>query len=217
MEDYLKTIYMILQEYGRASTKQIAERMRIAPASVTGMLKKMAEDINPPLVAYQKHRGVVLTADGEAAALETIRNHRLIELYLQKVLGYSWDEVHHEADRLEHFISRELADRMARAMGDPTRDPHGEPIPSREFDLPPQSDLRLSDLRPGDQGIVQRVESTNPDLLRHLADLGLIPEEEITVIDHSSYDGNVSLRVGRRTEVIVLGTQITRSIFIEQE
>ncbi|MGB6422377.1 MAG: metal-dependent transcriptional regulator, partial [Anaerolineales bacterium] len=126
VEDYLKTIYDITSTLDRASTNQLAESLGVAPASVTGMLKKLAE-IEPTIVDYQRHRGVALTPEGEKMALEVIRHHRLIEMFLQQILGYKWDEVHGEADRLEHVISEEFEERISKALGDPSHDPHGDP------------------------------------------------------------------------------------------
>lgn len=214
VEDYLKIIYLLSKENERVSTNQIAARMSVTPASVTGMIQKMAQ-AEPPLVEYQKHHGVVLTPPGEAVALEIIRHHRLLELFLQRTLGYSWDEVHHEADRLEHVISEDFEERIAQALGDPQRDPHGEPIPSRDFYLPPQSSLRLSELRPGQRARIQRVESSDADLLRHLSEVGIKPEVEVTVIDYSPFDDNLSLQVGPLNAPIVLGQRVTHQIFVE--
>lgn len=214
VEDYLKIIYLLTTEFGRASTTQIAEHLGVKPGSVTGMLQKMAET-DPALVEYQKHRGAVLTPQGEQAALEMIRHHRLLELFLYKTLGYTWDEVHGEADRLEHVISEEFEERMAQALGNPTRDPHGEPIPTRDFQLPPQSSLRLSDLRPGSRARVQRVDSADENLLRYLSEIGLVPQAQVTILDYSAFDDNLRIQVGSRAEPIVLGPRVTNQIFME--
>ncbi len=215
IEDYLKTIYDLTEEFGRASTTQIAERMGIKPGSVTGMLQKMA-GATPPLVDYRKNRGAALTPEGRRAALEVIRHHRLLELFLQESLGYSWDEVDGEADRLEHVISEDLEERIAQALGDPLRDPHGDPIPSRDFHLPPHSSLRLSELRAGQRAQIQRVDDSDPELLRYLGSLGLTPQAWLTVLDHSAFDDNLSLQVEGRAEPVVLGPRVTSQIFIEE-
>jgi DtxR family Mn-dependent transcriptional regulator len=214
VEDYLKIIYLLTTEFGRATTTQIAEHMGIKPGSVTGMLQKMAET-DPPLVDYQKHRGAVLTAHGEQVALEMIRHHRLLELFLYKQLGYRWDEVHSEADRLEHVISEDFEERIAQALGNPTRDPHGEPIPTRDFHLPPQSSLRLSDLRPGNRARVQRVDAADEKLLRYLSTIGMLPQAKVTILDYSVFDGNLRLQVSSQPEPVVLGTRVTSQIFME--
>ncbi len=156
IEDYLKAIYDLSGIYGRATTTHLADRLGVAPASVTGMVQKIAA-IRPPLLIYHKHQGVRLTAEGERAALAVIRRHRLVELYLQRSLGFSWDEVHGEADRLEHVISDHLEERIAQALGDPVADPHGDPIPTRQLTLPPSSNTCLFELHAGQEALVERV------------------------------------------------------------
>lgn len=214
IEDYLKAIYVLTADSGRASTNQIAERMGVKPASVTGMLQKMAS-YDPPLVEYAKHRGAVLTEQGSAVALEMIRHHRLLELYLSRELGYSWDEVHNEADRLEHVISEDFEERIAQALGDPSHDPHGEPIPTRDFQVPPQANTRLSELRPGQRARLSRVDAADPALLRYLDSLELRPGTGVRVLDYSAFDGNLKLEIEGLRDVVVLGPQVTRMIFVE--
>jgi DtxR family Mn-dependent transcriptional regulator len=213
-EDYLKTIYELTVNGERATTNQIAERLQVTPASVTGMLKRLAA-VDPPLLEYQKHRGVELTPEGEAVALEVIRHHRLLELFLHETLGYSWDEVHGEADRLEHVISEELEERIALSLGDPLSDPHGEPIPTRELVLPSRSKIHLTDLRAGQEAVIQRVEDDDPELLRYFHSLGLVPQAQLQIVDYSQFDGNISLRVSDREDAIVLGPKVTRQIYVE--
>ena len=169
IEDYLKTIYVLTASSERASTNQIAERMDVTPASVTNMIQKLAET-DPPLLEYRKHRGVKLTAEGERNALEIIRHHRLLEMFLHQTLGYSWDEVHEEADRLEHVISEEMEERIAASLGNPQHDPHGDPIPTRELQLPETDEVALSLLRPPQEGYVKRVSDSDPELLRYLSE-----------------------------------------------
>jgi len=214
MEDYLKAIYDLSADSGRATTNQLARRLEVAPASITGMIQKMAA-YDPPLVEYQKHRGVSLTPAGELAALEVIRHHRLIELFLQEVLGYTWDEVHAEADRLEHVISEEFEERIAQSLGFPLQDPHGEPIPANDLNLPPSANMRLSELRPNQTAVVERVDATNADLLRHLSSIGVVPKVHLHIVDYSPFDDNIHLQVGAEAEPIVLGSQITSRIFVE--
>lgn len=179
-EDYLKSIYELTLLDERASTNQIAERMGVTPASVTGMLKRLATN-DPPLLEYHKHRGVALTTEGEKVALEIIRHHRLLELYLHDRLGFTWDQVHEEADRLEHVISEDFEERIARELGDPSHDPHCDPIPTRELEVLPDHWVRLGDLRVGQRAVVQRVEDENPDLLRYLSGIGLVPQAHLSV------------------------------------
>ncbi len=213
-EDYLKVIYALTAASPRASTNQIAEALDVKPASVTGMIKKLSQ-INPPLVDYQKHYGVALTPEGEQVALETIRHHRLLETFLHETLGFDWDAVHAEADRLEHVISEEFEERIAQALGDPTHDPHGDPIPSRDLQMPSQVTTRLSDLHPRQQAIIRRVSDTDPNLLRYLSERGIFPEVCIEVVNYSPFDDNLTIRIQDQPEEIVLGIRITRQIFVE--
>jgi DtxR family Mn-dependent transcriptional regulator len=216
VEDYLKAIYDLTLDQGRASTSQISQRMGVTPASVTGMLKRLAAN-DPPLLDYHKHRGVALTPEGESVALELIRHHRLLELYLHERLGYTWDEVHTEADRLEHVISEEFEERIAQVLGDPLHDPHGDPIPTRDLQITPDTWVRLADLRLGQQAIVQRVEDDDPHLLRYLLDIGLVPQARLRVVDYSGFDGNLRLDISGGDNQIVLGPGVTRQIFVELE
>jgi DtxR family Mn-dependent transcriptional regulator len=212
-EDYLKIIYNLTVTQERASTNQIANALDVKPASVTGMIKKLSNS-EPPLVDYQKHQGVSLTLEGEKVALEIIRHHRLLETFLHETLGYEWDSVHAEADRLEHVISEEFEERIAQALGDPTHDPHGDPIPNRDLQMPTQATTRLSELRKGQQAIIQRVPDSNPDLLRFLGENGIIPGACIEVVAYSDFDDNLSIRVQNRSEISVLGIRVTRKIYI---
>ncbi len=213
-EDYLKAIYKLTRENEQASTNEIAELMGVTPASATGMIQKLA-GVQPPLLSYEKHRGASLTLEGEQIALEVIRHHRLLETFLHDKLDYTWDEVHEEADQLEHVISEELEDRISRALGDPRYDPHGDPIPNREFQLPEQSNTRLSELHPGDRAIVVRISTDSPDLLRYLASIGLTLQSRILVTDVSPFDGNTGLKIGGEKTPCILGSRITGKIFVD--
>ena len=212
VEDYLKAIYELSSDDCPASTNQIAARMGVAPASVTGMLKRLAAS-DPPLLAYTRHHGALLTPAGRQVALEVIRHHRLLELYLQEKLGYSWDQVHDEADRLEHVISEDFEERIARALGDPLHDQHGDPIPTRDLHLPPQSETPLVELRDGQQGVIRRVRNDDPELLRFLHAAGLVPGKIIQVLQHSNFDDNLRLQVDEKE--IVLGPRVTGQIYME--
>ena len=213
IQDYLKNIYELTEEGEVASTTALAKKLNIRAPSVTGMVQKLAS-AKPALVEYQKHQGVTLTKDGKKAALEVIRHHRLIEAWLVQTLGYAWDEVHAEAERLEHVISEDFERRIAAAMGDPIRDPHGEPIPTADLKMPLVDSTPLSSLRPNQTATIQRVKSADPDLLRHLDDLGLVPGAQLEVKHYSPYDHNLTVKVGRKTSV--LGLNITSKIFIEE-
>jgi DtxR family Mn-dependent transcriptional regulator len=212
-EDYLKVIYELTGQGKRASTLDIAGRLAVKPASVTGMLQRLAT-YEPPLVDYQKHYGAALTPEGRQAALEVVRHHRLLETFLHRKLGYSWDEVHAEADRLEHVLSDALEERIATALGDPNYDPHGEPIPTRELLLPQASSLPLSELRPGQSARLERVEMSDPEALRYLGALHLLPEACLQVLAYSPLDGNLQVRVEDH-EPVTLGLRITQHIYVQ--
>lgn len=212
VQDYLKRIYELTECGQLASTNDLARELNVKPASVTGMIQKLAAE-KPALVEYQKHQGVTLTSAGKRAALEVIRHHRLLETWLVQTLGYSWDEVHEEAERLEHAISEDFERRIAAALGNPTRDPHGEPIPTEDLKMPADDTTPLSSLRPNQSATIQRVVSQDPNLLRHLDSLGLTPGIQVDVTAYSSFDNNLTIKVGRKSNV--LGVNITTKIFVE--
>lgn len=214
VEDYLKIIYHLSRGEDRVSTGQIAEELAISPASVTDMVQRLAAE-NPPLLDYKKHQGVALTEVGMKAALETIRHHRLLELFLHEVLGFSWDQVHDEAERLEHVISEEFEERVAAVLGDPQRGLHGEPIPSRNLEMPDQDCCNLLDLRPNQQGKIQEVSDNDPGFLRYLGSQGLVPGVEFEVVDYSPYDDNLHIRILERNVDLVLGASVTSQIQVK--
>jgi DtxR family Mn-dependent transcriptional regulator len=214
IEDYLKVIYELTLCEQSASTSSIAGRLGVKPGSVSGMLKRLAAN-DPPLIVYRKHRGVELTGAGEKIALELIRHHRLIELYLHQALGYPWDEVHQEADRLEHVISENLEERIAGFLGNPSRDPHGDPIPSRELTMPPSSSTSLYELRPGQKALVQRINNEESELLRYCESLGLVPGARLKITAFSPFDENLHLQVNGEDADVVVGPAISREIYVE--
>lgn len=213
IQDYLKNIYELTENGESASTNALAKKLKIKPASVTGMIQKLASS-KPALVEYQKHQGVTLTRQGKRAALEVIRHHRLLEAWLVQTLGYTWDEVHEEAERLEHVISEDFERRIAAAMGDPVRDPHGELIPTADLIMPLEESTPLSALRPRQTGKVLSIKSPETELLRHLEGLGLIPGARIEVLEYSPFDHNLTIQVGSNS--FVLGFNITSRILIEE-
>lgn len=213
VEDYLKVIYKLTLDQARASTNEIADQMGVTPASATGMIHRLAK-VDPPLIEYQKYRGVSLTAEGTKTALEVIRHHRLLETFLQEKLGYAWDEVHNEADRLEHVISEELEEHISQALGDPMYDPHGDPIPSRKLQIPERLSVRMSELHPGIRATIQRINDADPDLLRYLSSIGIIPNRRVTILDVSPFDGNLHIKVNGQQAPVVLGVQVTNQIFV---
>ena len=172
VEDYLKAIYDLERSGEPAETNAIAKRLDIAPASVSGMVRRLARQ---GLITHERYHGARLTAGGRRAALQTIRRHRVIEAYLTEALGYSWDRVHDEAERLEHAASDELIDRMAKAIGEPETDPHGAPIPSREGTLKERAAIPLASLPEGATARVERVSDKSAERLRYLAELGVVP------------------------------------------
>lgn len=213
IQDYLKNIYELTENGEAASTNALARKLNIKAASVTGMVQKLAS-AEPALVEYHKHQGVTLTKEGKRAALEVIRHHRLLEAWLVQTLGYSWDEVHEEAERLEHAISEDFESRIAAALGHPVRDPHGELIPTAELEMPVDASTPLSSLRPKQIATVQSVKAADTDLLRYLEELGLVPGAQIQVKDYSPFDHNLTIKVGRKS--VVLGLNITNKIYAEE-
>jgi DtxR family Mn-dependent transcriptional regulator len=213
-EDYLKVIYQLGQEQpGQPVTTQaIAARMNVQPASVTNMMKKLA---HLRLLEHTPYRGVELTPAGQKAALEVIRHHRLMELYLSEVLGLPWDKVHAEAERLEHVLSDELEDRIAAKLGYPTTDPHGDPIPTKEGVIQETPAVRLADLPAGAGAVVRRVPDRDPALLRYLGDIGLVPEARIDVLEILPFDGPIVVRVGAAGTPQYLGRELAAAIRVE--
>lgn len=213
IQDYLKNIYELTENGDAASTTALAKKLNVSAPSVTGMVQKLAS-ANPALVEYHKHQGVTLTREGKKAALEVIRHHRLLEAWLVQTLGYSWDEVHEEAERLEHVISEDFERRIAAAMGHPVRDPHGELIPTADLKMPQEISTPLSALRPNQRATIQRVKASNKDLLRYLDERGLVPGAKIVIQDYSPFDHNLTIKVGGKS--FVLGLNITGKIFVEE-
>lgn len=177
-EDYLKHLYLLGRE-GKVSTQGLAGVLGVAPASVTGMLRKLAEQ---GLVSHAPYQGAVLTAEGERVALEILRHHRLIELFLHRALGVPLDEVHDEAEALEHALSERLEARIAAWLGDPTHDPHGDPIPTLGGELPTRAERRLSQLAAGERALVSRVPDSDPVQLRALVAAGLTPDAPVELL-----------------------------------
>lgn len=184
-DDYLKVIYEIGQDERKASTTEIARKLGVAAASVTGMLQKLATQ-SPALVLYQKHRGAELTAEGQRRAVEVIRHHRLLECFLHDALGYEWHEVHQEAERLEHFISEDFEERVAARLGDPHYDPHGHPIPRKDGSMPVCNDMPLPRVSAGVAVRVSRVADDDPATLRLLARHGVKPNVVLQVVEQQN-------------------------------
>ncbi|MSR22381.1 MAG: metal-dependent transcriptional regulator [Gemmatimonadetes bacterium] len=193
VEDYLKVIYGLSEKGAAAATSQIADSLDVQPASVSGMIKRLAES---GYVEHAPYHGVRLSPEGTREALRIIRRHRILETYLSQRLSYSWDDVHDEAERLEHAASDELIDRMARALNDPRHDPHGAPIPTREGSVEVADDLTLAEVGPGERVQIRAVRDNDPDRLRYLKARGLLPGVILSVDSRAPFNGPITIRLG---------------------
>ncbi|HMO57215.1 MAG TPA: metal-dependent transcriptional regulator [Roseiflexaceae bacterium] len=212
VEDYLKAIYTLQHSGKRASTTALCVQLGgLKPGSVSGMLRRLEE---LGLITHQLYQEARLTPIGERAALALVRSHRLLETFLVAVLGYSWDEVHAEAEALEHHISPKLAARIAACLGDPMVDPHGDPIPRCDGSLPDADSQRLSDLTLGDHAEIIRVTAQGDNQLRYLATLGLVLGARVQIIRRAPFDGPLQLAVGSTTHI--LDSQLARQIFVRR-
>jgi DtxR family Mn-dependent transcriptional regulator len=211
VEDYAKAIYSLEAREGDAvSTTAVAERLGVTAASASGMIKRLGE---LGLVEHRPYHGVSLTESGRRVALEVMRHHRLLELYLVESLGVPWDRVHKEAEVLEHVLSEELEELIAAKLGDPTRDPHGDPIPSRDLTIVEVPTQSLQALNGGDQGVFTRISDSDPDMLRFLADRGIAPGDGFEVVDKQPFGGPLFVRFG--DDVHVLGGELARAMRVE--
>jgi DtxR family Mn-dependent transcriptional regulator len=210
VEDYAKAIFSLQAELdGPVSTTSLAERLRVTPASASGMVKKLCE---LELVEHQPYKGVALTAKGRRVALEVLRHHRLLEAYLASSLGVPWDRVHDEAEVLEHVLSEELEALIAAKLGHPTHDPHGDPIPSADLELEEESHACLASLEAGATGVLVRVSDAEPEMLRYLAERGIAPGDRFEVIERQPFDGPLFVRFG--DHVHVLGGALARAMSV---
>ncbi|MGJ5813498.1 metal-dependent transcriptional regulator [Paludibaculum fermentans] len=215
-DDYLKAILTIGgPQEDRVTGNALAEHLQVRPASITGMLQKLAGQ-ETPLVEYEKHRGARLTAAGKRRALEVIRHHRLIELFLHDILDYPWDEVHAEAERLEHFISERMEERIAAKLGDPLIDPHGHGIPRKDGSLPERREICLAELPAGNTGVVTSVSDRRPDVLRELKNLGIVPRTRLTVTERRTGSRPMRVRVGPAAQDIALTGRLSSAVYISQ-
>ncbi|HEY9383538.1 MAG TPA: metal-dependent transcriptional regulator [Gemmatimonadales bacterium] len=199
VEDYLKAIYRLSQGTQPAATSEIAELLGLSPPSVSGMVRRLSEQ---GLLEYVPYRGVLLTASGRRVALQMVRRHRLIEAYLVGFLGYSWDTVHDEAERLEHAVSDLLIERMALALGHPRFDPHGDPIPSPDGSVDELVYTPLAEIPVGEAAEVRRVDTSQADRLRYLEHSGLKPGTRLTILARQPFRGPTTLRIGGEDQVI---------------
>ena len=213
VDDYLKAILELGgSEQERVTSNALAHHLGIRAASVTGMLQKLAAQ-KPPFVKYEKHHGVRLTSTGKIRALEVLRHHRLLERFLHDLLDYSWDEVHDEAERLEHFISEKLEDRIAAKLGDPETDPHGHLIPERSGALPAREEVLLSKWACGVPAVISSVSDRDPAALREMTRLGLKPGLAITV-ETGTRNASLRVRIGDRTNSVRLSQTLASGISV---
>jgi len=212
IEDFLKAVYMLQQGQKRVPTSALAEMLKISPSSASEMAKKLAR---ARLVEHEPYRGVRLTSGGRRVALEIIRNHRLLELFLVRTLGYGWDEVHAEAERLEHAVSERLIQRIAEFLGHPRFDPHGDPIPDPKGDIHYRDLIPLAEWPPEHQGRVARLSDQSPEMLRYLADKGLTVGATVEVLKADPFDGPLTLRVNGDEQVI--GVNVAQCVLLTPE
>jgi DtxR family Mn-dependent transcriptional regulator len=211
IEDYAKAIYALELRAGEAvTTNALAERLGVTPGSASGMVKRLAE---LGLVEHEPYRGVQLTDDGRRVALEVIRHHRLLELYLVQSLGVPWDRVHEEAEVLEHVLSEELEELIAAKLGNPTHDPHGDPIPTRDLTIEEEPTQSLQSLDAAATGRFTRVSDSDPEMLRFLAERGISPGDSFEVIDKQPFGGPLFIRFG--DNVHVLGGDLAKAMRVE--
>lgn len=212
VEDYLKVIYSLTERGEPASTSGIAEALDVQPASVSGMVKRLAE---AGLLRHVPYKGVRLTGEGAQQALRVVRRHRILETYLKARLGYSWDDVHDEAERLEHAASDDLIDRMAAALEDPRHDPHGAPIPTRQGHIEPLGPTTLADVPVGDEVEITAVRDDESEALRYLEERGLLPGVRVMVEGRAPLDGPLTVRAGGGAHAPqTLGPEMARRIYV---
>ena len=212
MEDYLKAVYRLRDSGAQVTTQRLADELGVTGPSVTNMVKRLHE---LRLLRHSRYRGVELTEAGTKIALEVLRHHRLLELYLSETLGMPWDQVHDEAERLEHHLSEELEERMDSALGFPTHDPHGDPIPSREGTIDHVSVVRLLDLDPGDRKLVTRVSDRDPEQLRYLGGLGLFPGATVVVLERLPFEGPIRIEVDGVEHIV--GRPLAAAVHVGEE
>ncbi|HVL94467.1 MAG TPA: metal-dependent transcriptional regulator [Solirubrobacteraceae bacterium] len=212
VEDYAKAIYALGRRSGGepVATNELAERLGVTPASASAMVKKLAE---LGLADHIPYRGVQLTAEGERLALEVLRHHRLLELYLAEHLDVPWDRVHEEAEALEHVLSADLEARIAAKLGNPTHDPHGDPIPDAELRIDEGATRSLADMQPGERGRFVRVSDSDPAMLRYLQDRGIALGDELEVLDRQPFEGPLQVRFGDGLQI--LGGSLAAAMRVE--
>jgi DtxR family transcriptional regulator, Mn-dependent transcriptional regulator len=210
VQDYLKTIYK-LQKKGPVPTTEIAMELDVSGASVTGMLKRLS---GMGFVDYNSYKGVILTEKGEKIALHIIRHHRLLELYLKEMLGFSLDKVHDEACRLEHYISEEFSDKIDDLLGNPKFDPHGHPIPTKEGKIFALKEVPLSEAEIGVELTITRLSDNDPKFLNYLEQMDLMPNRNVKLLEIAPFNGPITIRHNGEDKII--GQELARNIYVEQ-
>jgi DtxR family Mn-dependent transcriptional regulator len=209
-EDYIKNIYKLLHKGEKATTSAIASNLQLADASVTDMIKKLSEK---GYLKYEPYKGVELTASGRRVAMKIVRRHRLWEMFLVRFLEFSWDQVHDEAERLEHVMSEQLEHKLDKALGFPTLDPHGDPIPTIDGDLDRTAYAPLSDFGPGSKVRIHRVSDDDPELLQHAARIGLALNTTLVVKEKLDFDGSMTVKIGSKEQFI--SRRVADSVFVQ--
>ncbi len=210
MEDYLRAIYKLMEKGQKVTTSALAEELGVAPASVTKMLKRLAE---LELIEHRPYRGIDLTKEGEKSALKIVRFHRLLELFLTEKLGVPWDRVHEEAHRLEHAISEYLAEKITELLDHPQTDPHGHPIPSKDGEIKPRKCIPLSEMSIGSKGVIAEIEDQDSELLRYLSKKGIYPKSKITILTKEPFGGGVLVEIDGKK--VSIGDRAAEQIWIE--
>lgn len=213
VEDYVKAIHSIAREDGGGAvgTNALAARTGVTPASASGMVRKL---VDLGLVRHSPYRGVELTGEGERLALSMVRRHRLLETFLAERLGLPWDRVHHEAEVLEHVLSVEVEEAIARDLGDPLRDPHGAPIPRQDLSLEVEDTVSLSELADGDEATFVRIPDEHPEMLRWLSDHGIAPGAGLTVLSREPFGGPLTVDIGGGEHA--LGSELAQAMRVER-
>ena len=217
-QDYLKAVYTLSERSEWVSTTALSEHLAVRPPSVTAMIKKLST-VRPRLLEYKSHRGVSLTAAGRRIALDVMRRHRLIEQFLVEVLGFGWDEVHEEADRLEHCVSDAFIERLDERLGFPTRDPHGRPIPSKAGEIEAVSEIRLSDVGVDETVRVTSVRSEEPSFLKYLSEVGLKPNTAVKVSAVVAVGNTMVLQLLGTTsaDTLVIGLALAEKVCVTRD
>lgn len=211
VQDYLKTIYKI-EEQGKVTTTKVSKEMNVSGASVTGMIKRLA---TMGFVEYTSYKGVKLTENGKKIALEIVRHHRLLELYLKEMLGFSLEKVHDEACRLEHYISEEFLNKIDDLLGNPEFDPHGHPIPTRKGTVLQPNEVTLFELPDGAIRVISKISDEDPEMLAYFEKMGLMPNVKVKLISKEPFSGPVTIEYDGNSKII--GSEVAKSIYVNNE